>query len=892
MENIPKGFSADGLKDAFYAARDFLSEVIHFKFSKRKTPDPDKSSPAAATKPPMSAEEVIAYFKEYELGGYFKVRDEQGKVLWEETDRQVTLESLRLRDLRSGQSSLHIGSGLSWLPIAEALMGLKVRAYDRGIDGYLWGAMQKQLAQHSVLEEIKARGGKFEYGFDDIRDLEFNTPFDHIVMIDMKPDVSIMYQIPGTERYVWPPPKEANIDEDRFIVERYLDEFEIFVHKIEKWLRPGGTLLFGVLDHYEPFVIHELRKTERFAGDPMYVLGYQFAIETTYLWHARPPAAQAPVQLNSVFDPMPMWRGVAVVFASAAAGALISPATGGWFALATTLLAWTMRRDWFTFQAAPALAMENIPKGFSADGLKDAVAAARDILSEIIHFKFSKRKTPDPDKVPFDASQTAVKVSNISPQLIYNAGLPPMDLARPLVAFSETPLVRGSEINSRLLRYLIQRAAAALEVETGLPIAAQAYGGLFYLADATGYVPLASLDDIDIQFSDFANGRMEERFIEILSAEVSQISRDVRVVVSKTGIGPTRFLLQHEASGYSVELGFHRLVTRTVDDLIEDLTKNASLSESSPGHRYMLAEGLIGDPGMFEQLRQRRLQNKPLIEETEMRSRAAHLSASLAEAFAHPDQYEILKSRLNERIRYLNSGSPGAPFPVSEKAPGTHKRGTRLLLSLLIVSIPLLTGFQGRSADLGWIFPAVELIGLIVFIFWAITDTKTTLRWFGPLLPHIACAVFFAWAIIGGYTHYWRAALGILFITSWISIKFFQIFTTHGRIRWNTLPNEWMIAGGVLLYASAFGGSHDLRGAEGFRWSWPLPRNLLDPLTMYPLLFAFSLALFEYGFISTLARLLRSGDHDDPDGSKPGEERDNPPNRHSGSRQEFRPVAA
>ncbi len=57
------------------------------------------------------------------------------------------------------------------------------------------------------------------------------------------------------------------------------------------------------------------------------------------------------------------------------------------------IMVWSLRPDWFTFDAIPAMVIENIPEGFSANGLMRIRESVRDFLSEIVRFKFAKRKS-------------------------------------------------------------------------------------------------------------------------------------------------------------------------------------------------------------------------------------------------------------------------------------------------------------------------------------------------------------------------------------------------------------------------------------------------------------------------------------------------------------------
>jgi hypothetical protein len=115
---------------------------------------------------------VLTYFKEKDL-----------------VDEQVTLEGLRLRKLLPGQRSLHIGSGSSLLPIAEALMGLSVWAYDNQssmFSGSDISLIEAVMEKKGIRNEIRAQGGEFHYEeTSDIRNETFDSAFDHIISIDL-----------------------------------------------------------------------------------------------------------------------------------------------------------------------------------------------------------------------------------------------------------------------------------------------------------------------------------------------------------------------------------------------------------------------------------------------------------------------------------------------------------------------------------------------------------------------------------------------------------------------------------------------------------------------------------------------------------------------------------
>jgi phosphomannomutase/8-oxo-dGTP pyrophosphatase MutT (NUDIX family) len=128
-------------------------------------------------KPPMSAEDATDFLIA------------SGRL--EPDRRSGYIDLLSVRQLHPGERSLHIGSGRSHLPIAEALMGLNVTILDVSPDNFLF--MQRTL-NGLIADTIDERGGELRmYAadvFDSLANEILNPDYDHVVAVDFRPEES------------------------------------------------------------------------------------------------------------------------------------------------------------------------------------------------------------------------------------------------------------------------------------------------------------------------------------------------------------------------------------------------------------------------------------------------------------------------------------------------------------------------------------------------------------------------------------------------------------------------------------------------------------------------------------------------------------------------------
>jgi cyclopropane fatty-acyl-phospholipid synthase-like methyltransferase len=181
---------------------------------------------------PMSAEQAVRY-----LTDVFGKNDNRLS--------QTTVEGLLLRDLRPGQTSLHIGTGNSLLPVAEALMGLKVIALDVEIDSI--SRTSADMREKGIGKTIEQEcGGSFEYViyYGWIPDIKF----DHIVAIDFCPnldEIRIMGAFAGADAF------DA--------IERVThQEYEEFCNRLCAWTKPQSTLLLSVFEDFTVWMHDQL----------------------------------------------------------------------------------------------------------------------------------------------------------------------------------------------------------------------------------------------------------------------------------------------------------------------------------------------------------------------------------------------------------------------------------------------------------------------------------------------------------------------------------------------------------------------------------------------------------------------------------------------------------